>query len=120
MDQSIPLNSPDRPAKAAAGSLATRARAAGIHLSISLLVTASVFASMIALWYPWPVFLAAGAPELLLLVTVCDVVLDESQPFEPRMSSRQLDDGRIITPPLEDMFPFLPRDELAANVLRPE
>lgn len=51
---------------------------------------------------------------------VCDVVLDESQPFEPRMSSRQLDDGHIITPPLEDMFPFLPRDELAANVLRPE
>jgi acetolactate synthase-1/2/3 large subunit len=59
-------------------------------------------------------FLAAPGPA------VCDVVLDESQPFEPRMSSRQLDDGRIITPPLEDMFPFLPRDELAANVLRPE
>lgn len=51
---------------------------------------------------------------------VCDVVLDDTQPFEPRMSSRQLDDGRIVTPPLEDMFPFLPRDELAANVLRPD
>ena len=51
---------------------------------------------------------------------VCDVVLDEKQQFEPRMSSRQLDDGRIVTPPLEDMFPFLPREELAANVLRPD
>jgi acetolactate synthase-1/2/3 large subunit len=35
------------------------------------------------------------------------------------MSSRQLEDGRIVTPPLEDMLPFLPREELAANVLRP-
>jgi len=51
---------------------------------------------------------------------VCDVVLDDRQQFEPRMSSRQLDDGRIVTPPLEDMYPFLPRDELAANVLRPD
>jgi acetolactate synthase-1/2/3 large subunit len=50
---------------------------------------------------------------------VCDVILDDTQQFEPRMSSRQLDDGRIVTPPLEDMFPFLPREELAGNVLRP-
>jgi acetolactate synthase-1/2/3 large subunit len=48
---------------------------------------------------------------------LCDVVLDETQGFEPRMSSRKLDDGRIITPPLEDMFPFLNREELAANMI---
>lgn len=48
---------------------------------------------------------------------LCEVVLDESQGFEPRMSSRKLDDGRIVTPPLEDMFPFLDRDELARNML---
>jgi acetolactate synthase-1/2/3 large subunit len=46
-----------------------------------------------------------------------DVLLDEQQGFEPRMSSRRLDDGSIVTPPLEDMFPFLDRDELAENVL---
>jgi acetolactate synthase-1/2/3 large subunit len=64
---------------------------------------------------------AAGLREVLALdgPVVCDVILDDTQQFEPRMSSRQLEDGRIVTPPLEDMFPFLPREELAANVLRP-
>lgn len=47
---------------------------------------------------------------------LCDVILDETQGFEPRMSSRKLDDGSIVTPPLEDMYPFLDRDELASNV----
>lgn len=49
--------------------------------------------------------------------TLCDVILDETQGFEPRMSSRKLDDGSIVTPPLEDMFPFLDRDELASNMI---
>lgn len=48
---------------------------------------------------------------------LCDVILDETQGFEPRMSSRKLDDGTIVTPPLEDMFPFLERDELASNMI---
>lgn len=65
---------------------------------------------------------AAGLRKFLALPgpAVCDVILDANQQFEPRMSSRQLEDGRIVTPPLEDMFPFLPREELAANVLRPD
>jgi acetolactate synthase-1/2/3 large subunit len=50
---------------------------------------------------------------------ICDVMLDDTQQFEPRMSSKQLEDGRIVTPPLEDMFPFLSREELANNVRRP-
>lgn len=50
---------------------------------------------------------------------VCDVVLDPAQGFEPRQSSRQLPDGRIMSVPLEDMFPFLDRDELAKNMLIP-
>ncbi len=81
MEDSIRLSGQGRPAKVPATSLATRARAAGVHLSISVLVTAGVFASMIALWYPWPIFLAAGAPELLLLVSVCDVVLGPALTF---------------------------------------
>ena len=48
---------------------------------------------------------------------LCDVMLDETQGFEPRMSSRRLADGSIVSPPLEDMFPFLDRDELALNTL---
>jgi acetolactate synthase-1/2/3 large subunit len=65
---------------------------------------------------------ASGLREFLALPgpAVCDVILDDKQQFEPRMSSRQLEDGRIMTPPLEDMFPFLSREELAKNVLRPD
>ena len=48
---------------------------------------------------------------------LCDVVLDDSQGFEPRVSSRKLADGTIVSPPLEDMFPFLDREELASNML---
>ena len=50
---------------------------------------------------------------------VCDVVLDPDQGFEPRQSSRQLPDGRIVSAPLEDLYPFLPREELAENLLIP-
>lgn len=39
--------------------------------------------------------------------------LDGQQGFEPRMSSRQMPDGSIVSPSLEDMHPFLPADELA-------
>jgi len=49
----------------------------------------------------------------------CEVMLDPSQGFEPRQSSRALPDGRIVSAPLEDMFPFLERDELASNMFIP-
>jgi len=49
-----------------------------------------------------------------------DVTLDPAQGFEPRLSSRQLPDGRIVTAPLEDMFPFLDREEFRSNMLIPE
>ena len=42
---------------------------------------------------------------------VCEVVVDSKQNFAPKSSSRVLDDGRIVSPSLDDMAPFLPRDE---------
>ena len=42
---------------------------------------------------------------------LCEIVLDPEQPFSPRVSSKRLPDGRMVTAPLEDMFPFLPREE---------
>ncbi len=50
---------------------------------------------------------------------LCEVLLDPEQGFEPRQSSRQLPDGRIVSAPLEDMYPFLDREELADNLLIP-
>ena len=50
---------------------------------------------------------------------MCEVMLDLSQSFAPKLSSRKLDDGRMITAALEDMAPFLSRDELKSNMLVP-
>ena len=44
---------------------------------------------------------------------VCRVPLDRKQEFQPRLKSRMVD-GVIRTPELEDMFPFLPPDEIEA------
>jgi acetolactate synthase-1/2/3 large subunit len=49
-----------------------------------------------------------------------EVMLDPAQGFEPRIRSRQLPDGRIVSPALEDMYPFLEPAELAANMEPPE
>jgi len=50
---------------------------------------------------------------------LCDVILDRTQGFEPKLSSKKLPDGRMVTAPLEDMAPFLPREEFARNLLIP-
>jgi acetolactate synthase-1/2/3 large subunit len=65
--------------------------------------------------------LEKGIQEVLQMpgAVVCDVLLDSNQPFEPRVSSKQLPDGRIISSNLEDMSPFLDEKELAENMLAP-
>lgn len=50
---------------------------------------------------------------------VCEVVLDLRQAFSPKLSSRTLPDGRIVTSPPEDMAPFLTREELRENMIVP-
>ena len=41
----------------------------------------------------------------------CEVVVDSKQNFEPKLSSKVLPDGRIVSPPIDDMYPFLPKEE---------
>lgn len=53
--------------------------------------------------------LAAEGPCL------CHVVVDPAQGFEPRVRSRQRPDGTIESPALDDLYPFLEREELAEN-----
>lgn len=50
---------------------------------------------------------------------ICEVMLDPEQAFAPKTSSKRLPDGRMVSAPLEDMAPFLPRDEFAQNMLIP-
>lgn len=48
-----------------------------------------------------------------------EAVVDPEQNFAPKTSSKKLPDGRMVSAPLEDMAPFLPRDEFRANMLIP-
>ncbi|HQT47585.1 MAG TPA: hypothetical protein PLY97_10225, partial [Acidocella sp.] len=50
----------------------------------------------------------------------CEVLLDPTQNFAPKLSSRKLDDGRMVSSPLHDMAPFLSREELAENMWNPQ
>ena len=45
---------------------------------------------------------------------LCEVVLSDKQTFSPKLSSKVLPDGKIVSPPIEDMFPFLEREEFDA------
>jgi acetolactate synthase-1/2/3 large subunit len=57
--------------------------------------------------------LDAPGPQVIV------VELDRNQAFEPKLSSKRLPDGRMVTAPLEDMAPFLERDEFRSNMLIP-
>ena len=48
---------------------------------------------------------------------ICEVMLTPDQPFAPKLSSHRLADGRIVSRPLEDLAPFLDRDEFRENMI---
>lgn len=41
-----------------------------------------------------------------------EIFTDTKQVWEPKSSTKRLEDGTLISPPLEDLAPFLPREEL--------
>jgi acetolactate synthase-1/2/3 large subunit len=45
----------------------------------------------------------------------CEIVVDPQQNFEPKLSSKILPDGAIVSPQIDDMFPFLDKEEYEAN-----
>jgi len=51
---------------------------------------------------------------------VCDVRLIPEYKFSPKLSSERKPDGKIVSKPLEDMYPFLDREEFKQNMLVPE
>ena len=48
---------------------------------------------------------------------VCDVLVIPDEVRGPRLSSMQRPDGSLVSKPLEDLFPFLDRDEFHANMI---
>ena len=49
----------------------------------------------------------------------CEIFTDTAQVWEPKSSGRKLPDGTMVSPPLEDLAPFLPREELKKNMFIP-
>lgn len=50
---------------------------------------------------------------------MCEVYVDINQKFEPKSATKRLEDGTLLSPPLEDLAPFLPREELEKIMLIP-
>jgi acetolactate synthase-1/2/3 large subunit len=48
---------------------------------------------------------------------VCDVNVLKDEVRAPRLQSYQKPDGSFVSKPLEDLFPFLPREEFLANMI---
>ena len=48
-----------------------------------------------------------------------EIFTDTKQVWEPKSSTKRLEDGTLVSPPLEDLAPFLPREELKRIMLIP-
>ncbi len=47
---------------------------------------------------------------------VCEIMVDEHVSFAPKLGAKSHPDGRITSPALEDLSPFLPREVLRENM----
>ena len=48
---------------------------------------------------------------------IAEVFVSPEQVFEPKSATKRLQDGSLYSPPLEDLAPFLPREELASQMV---
>jgi len=60
-----------------------------------------------------PKVMAAAGP------VICEVFMAPEQFFHPKLGIAVQADGTLVSPPLEDLSPFLPRDMLRANLQVP-
>lgn len=49
---------------------------------------------------------------------LCEVMLSPDYIFAPKLSAKKLPDGTMVSPSLEDLFPFLDREEFEENNFR--
>lgn len=64
----------------------------------------------------------AGAVEKTLAIdgpAICEVFVSTDQNFEPKSSAKRLPDGTLVSPPLEDLSPFLPDEEMDEMMIIP-
>lgn len=48
---------------------------------------------------------------------ICEIFVSREQNFEPKSSAKRLPDGTMVSPPLEDLSPFLPEEEMEENMI---
>ena len=48
---------------------------------------------------------------------VCEVLMDPEQTLYPKLSSKENPDGSLVSKPLEDMYPFISREEFKRNMI---
>lgn len=48
---------------------------------------------------------------------LCEVMLTPGYIFAPKLSAKKLPDGSMVSPSLEDLFPFLPKEEVEENMI---
>ncbi|MFO1435055.1 MAG: TfpX/TfpZ family type IV pilin accessory protein [Gammaproteobacteria bacterium] len=53
----------------------SRWKASGIHLLLSAAIAGTLIAFMLIVWYPWPLFEAAGGSRLIFILAAVDVTL---------------------------------------------
>lgn len=50
---------------------------------------------------------------------ICEIFVSRDQNFEPKSAAKRLPDGTMVSPPLEDLSPFLPDEEMDENMMIP-
>lgn len=50
---------------------------------------------------------------------ICEIFVDTEQVFEPKPTAKKMPDGSLVSPPLEDLAPFLSAEELEKNMIIP-
>ncbi len=50
-------------------------------------------------------------------VMICEIILDKNYIFTPKTSSKKLPNGKMVSAPIEDMYPFLSRKEFSKNMI---
>ena len=78
--------------------------------------------------FGYPYYSASSNTEMMKVVdevlqtegpVFCEIFTDTTQVWEPKSSTKRLEDGTLVSPPLEDLAPFLPREELEKIMIVP-
>jgi acetolactate synthase-1/2/3 large subunit len=75
--------------------------------------------------YGYPYFKCEKNQDLQIVIAdvfkekgavICEVFVSTDQLFEPKSATKKLEDGSLVSAPLEDMYPFLSKEELRENM----